>query len=197
MESALIIDAFVLVAALEADLGRHRKIGPWRILRPLFAAAAIIPLFLKAVTTTGAGLYLEIALASAGVALGLAATALMSVYRSPGTGRAVSRSGAGRAVGRASAGYAAVWVLVIGARAAFTYGSYHWFGSWLATWQLQHGVSVAAITDALIFNAVAMIAIRTVALAVRARRVTRQPSPRPAPAAQPPLSRTTHPGHAA
>ena len=98
MESALIIDAFVLVAALEADLGRHRKIGPWRILRPLFAAAAIIPLFLKAVTTTGAGLYLEIALAGAGVALGLAATALMSVYRSPGTGRAVSRSGAGRAV---------------------------------------------------------------------------------------------------
>ena len=89
MESALIIDAFVLVAALEADLGRHRKIGPWRILRPLFAAAAIIPLFLKAVTTTGAGLYLEIALAGAGVALGLAATALMSVYRSPGTGRAV------------------------------------------------------------------------------------------------------------
>ncbi len=188
MESALIIDAFVLVAALEADLGRHRKIGPWRILRPLFAAAAIIPLFLKAVTTTGAGLYLEIALAGAGVALGLAATALMSVYRSPGTGRAVSRAGAV---------YAAVWVLVIGARAAFTYGSYHWFGSWLATWQLQHGVSVAAITDALIFNAVAMIAIRTVALAVRARRVTRQPSPRPAPAAQPPLSRTTHPGHAA
>ena len=92
MESSLIIDAFVLVAALEADLGRHRKIGPWRILRPLFAGAAIIPLFLKAVTTTGAGLYLEIALAGACVALGLAATALMSVYRSPGTGRAVSRS---------------------------------------------------------------------------------------------------------
>jgi len=158
-----------------------------RILRPLLVAAAIIPLFLKAVTTAGAGLYLEIALAAAGLVLGLAVTALMPVYRSPATGRAISRAGAA---------YAAVWVIVIGARAAFTYGSAHWFGSWLVTWQLQHGVSVAAITDALIFNAVAMILIRTTALAVRARRVTRQPSPRSAPA-QPPLSRATRPGHAA
>ena len=188
MESALIIDVFVLAAALEADLGRHRKISWLRILRPLLVAAAIIPLFLKAVTTTGAGLYLEIALAGAGVVLGLLAIALMSVYRSPATGRAVSRAGAV---------YAALWVIVIGARAAFTYGSYHWFGSWLATWQLNHGVSVAAVTDALIFNAVAVILTRTVALAIRSRRVMGQPPSQPAPAARPALSRTTQPGHAA
>jgi len=188
MQSALIIDAFVLVAALEADLGRHRKIGLWRILRPLLVAAAIIPLYLRAVTAAGAGLYLEIALAGAGVALGLVATALMGVDRSPATGRAVSRAGAA---------YAAVWVIVIGARAAFTYGSYHWFGSWLAAWQLNHGISVAAITDALIFNAVAMILTRTAALAIRARHITGQPPSQPARPARPALSRAAHPGHAA
>jgi hypothetical protein len=36
--SALVIDLVVLVAALEADVGRHRKIGWLRIVRPLAVA---------------------------------------------------------------------------------------------------------------------------------------------------------------
>ena len=93
MNSALIVDAVVLTAVLEADFGQHREIGTFRILRPLFIAAGIIPLFLKAVVTTGNGLSLEIAAASAGVILGLVATYLMTVYRSPTTNKAVSRTG--------------------------------------------------------------------------------------------------------
>lgn len=162
MNSALIVDAVVLAAVLEADLGRHRKIGTLRILRPLFIAAAIVPLFLKAVVTSGNGLSLEIAAASAGVVLGLLAVTFMSVYRSPRTNKPVTRAGFA---------YAGLWTLVIGARAAFSYGSTHWFSHSLTTWMTQHSVTGAAITDGLIFMAVAMLLTRTLGMAVRARTV--------------------------
>ena len=55
MQSDLIVDAVLLAAVLEADLGGHRKIGKFRLLRPLALAAVIIPLYLTAVTTSGAG----------------------------------------------------------------------------------------------------------------------------------------------
>jgi hypothetical protein len=162
MNSALIVNAVILTAVLESDLGQHRKIGTFRILRPLFIAAGIIPLFLEAVVTTGNGLSLEIAAASAGVILGLVATYLMTVYRSPTTHKAVSRAGFA---------YAGLWTIVIGARAAFSYGSTHWFSHPLATWMTQHSVTGAAITDGLIFMAVAMLLTRTIAMAIRARTV--------------------------
>ena len=161
MQSDLIIDAIVLAAVLEADLGR-RKIGKFRIVRPLLLAGGIVPLYAKAVATTGTGLTLEIALAAAGVVLGLVATGLMTVYRNPATNKPVSRAGAG---------YAALWTVVIGARAAFSYGSTHWFSSQLVHWMTQHSVTGAGITDALIFMAVAMLVTRTTGLALRARRV--------------------------
>jgi len=162
MQSDLIVDAIVLAAVLEADLGRHRKIGKFRIVRPLLLAGGIVPLYVKAVTTTGAGLTLEVVLATAGIVLGLVATYLMTVYRSPGTNKAVSRVGAG---------YVALWTVVIGARAAFSYGSTHWYGPQLAHWMTAHAVTGAGITDALVFMAVTMLLTRTIAMAMRARHV--------------------------
>jgi hypothetical protein len=163
MDSALVVDAVLLGAVLEADLGSHRKIGRLRILRPLGIAAGIIPLYLKAVATTGHGLEVEITGAIAGLVLGVVATTLMSVYRSPKTGKAVSRTGFA---------YAALWTAVIGARAAFTYGSEHWFSHSLNTWMVQHSVTGAAITDGLIFMAVSMLLTRTIAMGIRARHAT-------------------------
>jgi hypothetical protein len=163
MSSALIVDAVLLTAVLEADLGAHRKIGKFRILRPLGVAALIIPLYLVAVTTTGNGLTLEITAAATGIILGLIATRLMGVYRSPDTNKPVSHAGFA---------YAALWAVVIGARAAFSYGSTHWFSHSLTTWMTQHSVTSAAITDALIFMAVAMLLTRTIGLAIRARHAT-------------------------
>jgi hypothetical protein len=163
MDSAVIVDAVLLAAVLEADLGPHRKIGRLRLLRPLAIAGGIIPLYLKAVATTGNGLTLEIAAAVTGIVLGLVATSLMSVSRSPSTGRPVSRAGIG---------YAALWTIVIGARAAFSYGSTHWFSHSLSSWMVQHSVTAAAITDGLIFMAVAMLMTRTIGIAIRARTVT-------------------------
>lgn len=162
MTSALLIDAFVLAAVLESDLGGHRRITIWRLLRPVLITAAIIPLFVEPVSTAGNRLLLEVALAAAGVVVGLAAMALMTVYRSPKTARAVSRAGGP---------YAALWAVVAGARAAFTYGSSHWFSSQLDHWMVHNAISADAITDALIFMAVTMVLARTGALAWRARRL--------------------------
>jgi hypothetical protein len=157
--SAMVVNAVVLAAVLEADVGSHRKVGWFRIARPLLMAAGIVPLYLKAFATHGAGLGLELGGAAAGLAAGLAAARLTRVYRSSRTAKPVSRAGAA---------YAALWICVIGARAAFSYGSVHWFSAPLGHWMASHDVSVAAITDALIVMAVAMLLARTLGLAVRA-----------------------------
>jgi hypothetical protein len=162
MKEALILNAIVLLVVLEADIGKHRKIGWFRILRPFVTSGVAVVIFIKAITTTGAGLTLELTLAAAGVVLGLAATALMGVYRSPKTHKPVSRAGAA---------YAALWVVVIGARTAFSYGSVHWFGPQLGHWMAQHAVTSDAVTDALIFMAIGMVLARTVGLVVRARHL--------------------------
>jgi membrane protease YdiL (CAAX protease family) len=166
---AMIVNGVVLATVLATDLGPARKIGPARLLRPVIAAAIIIPLFVDRPVTHGTGLMVEIAGAVAGLLGGLAAAALIGVYRSPKTGRPVSRAGWP---------YAILWTVVIGARAAFSYGSAHWFQPQIVSWAIANQVSVAAITDGLIFMAIVMVLVRTAGLRVRASRL-------PAPAADP------------
>jgi hypothetical protein len=122
----------------------------------------LIPLFVSRPVTHGTGLAVEIAGAIAGLLGGLAAAALMGVYRSPRTGQPVSR---------AAVPYAIFWVVVIGARAAFSYGAGHWFQGPLVSWAIANQVTVAAITDGLIFMAIAMVLVRTIGLGVRASRL--------------------------
>jgi hypothetical protein len=164
LTQALVINVAVLFAVLEADLGPHRKIGPFRLLRPVVLAGTIVPLFAKALVTQGDGLRIEVGGTLAGIACGLAAAGLTHVYRSPRTGRPVSRAGLG---------YAALWVAVAGARTAFSYGSEHWFSAQLGRWMVRHAVTGDAITDGLVLMAVAMTVTRTAALAVRAYGVRR------------------------
>ena len=161
LTQSLVIDAVVLAAVLEADVGRHRKIGVLRLVRPLLLAGGIVPLYLTALATHGTDLTLEVTGAAAGLLLGILASSLMRVYRQPGNGRTVSRAGAG---------YATVWIVVIGARAAFSYGSVHWFTGSLTDWMSRHQVNADAITNSLILMAVAMVLTRTVAMTVRAAR---------------------------
>jgi hypothetical protein len=166
LTSAMIVNAVVLIAVLEADLGSHRKIGRLRIARPLLLAAGIVPLYLKAFATHGTGFGLELIGAAAGILAGVAAASLTHVYRSPETGKPVSRAGAA---------YAALWITAIGARAAFSYGSVNWFNAPLGHWMARHDVSVAAITDILILMAVGMLLARTIGLATRAASLTQRP----------------------
>jgi hypothetical protein len=162
LTDAMIINGVVLVAVLEGDLGPHRKISKIRILRPLITIALVVPLFLDRPVTHGNGLLVELAGLAAGLLCGLVVTTLMRVYRSPKTGKPVSA---------ADFPYAIVWTLIVGARAAFTYGGAHWFSAQLAEWCVTHQVTLAAITDGLIFMAIAMVLTRTAGLATRASRL--------------------------
>ena len=161
LTEALIINGAVLISVLEGDLGPHRKIGKFRILRPLLTIAVVIPLFIDSPVTHGNGLLVELAGVAAGLFCGLVAIALMRVYRSPRTGRPVSAAGFP---------YAMVWIVVVGARTAFSIGAERWFPAQLDQWCLAHQVTGAAITDGLIFMALTMVLVRTVSLGTRARR---------------------------
>jgi hypothetical protein len=162
LTEAMIVNGVVLATVLATDLGPARKIGPMRMLRPVVAAAVIVPAFVDRPVTHGTGLVVELAGIVAGLLGGLAATAMMGVYRSPETGKPVSRAGAS---------YALLWIAVIGARAAFSYGAVHWFQGSLVGWAIANQVSVAAITDGLIFMALAMVLMRTAGLGIRASRL--------------------------
>jgi hypothetical protein len=162
LTEAMIVDGAVLAAVLATDLGAARKIGPARLLRPVVTAAVIIPLFADQPVTHGNGLVVEIAGAVAGLLCGLAALALIKVYRSPGTGRPASRAGAP---------YAIFWTAVVGARAAFSYGAAHWFQPQIVSWAIANQVTEAAVTDGLIFMAIVMVLVRTAGLGVRASRL--------------------------
>jgi hypothetical protein len=158
----LIVNIAVLFAVLEADLGR-RKISTFRILRPLFLAAGIVPLFVAHPATTGNGEILEIALAGLGALLGVvAAGGLMTVGFDDASQQSVSTADG------------AFWVVIIGARLLFTYGANHWYHTQLGHWMVTNGVTVDALTDALIFMAVAMAVTRTLRLALGRTQVRRQ-----------------------
>jgi hypothetical protein len=160
-----ILNLVVLGVLLEADLGR-RKIGWFRVLRPLVTAGAFVGVYLTSVPTSGHNLVLLAIAAVAGVLVGLVAHLFMSV----GYGPVKSRKGVrDRALSRAGFGYATFWTVIFAGRLVFIYGSEHWFSQSIGQFLLTNQLSVAGLTDSLIVMAITMALARTALLGVRGR----------------------------
>jgi hypothetical protein len=165
-----ILNLVVLAVLLEADLGR-RKIGWFRVLRPLITAAAVVAVYLTSVPTSAHNLALQAVGAGVGILLGLAAHLFMSVSYGPVNSRRGVRD---RAVSRAGFGYAAFWTVIFAGRLVFIYGSEHWFSHSLGQFLLAHQLSVTGLTDSLIFMAITMAMARSALLGARGRAAARR-----------------------
>jgi hypothetical protein len=176
--SVWIINLVVLGAVYESDLG-HRKITWFRVIRPILLTGVIVSFNLTGVATRGDALAFELLLPVLGIVLGVCAGSLFKVTLGPDE----------RGWTRAGSTYALLWAAVIGARLAFAYATSnsHQVQHWLAT----HHITPAAITDGLIFMAVAMLLTRTVVLVVRGRVVRSRPEVATVPDVRPTVSPAT------
>lgn len=159
----LLLNLIVLGVALESDVGR-RKVGPFRVFRPLITALVIVPFFFQGMSLSGNGLILEIGATAVGLALGLAALAPMKFEYDADEHRVYSRAGLV---------YVAGWVAITALKLFFSYGSTDIWGRQLFAWMNENGIGVDAFRAAFIFLNVATMVARVGAIYFRGSATAR------------------------
>jgi len=178
----VIMQLTILAVVLESDLGR-RKIGWFRVGRPIVGVTLIVPFFFTSLPTGENDLLLQGVGALAGAVLGLFSVCppLVSVDFEPDwRGRRPRTSptpGRPAAVSRSGAGYAAVWIAVTAARLGFAYGAQHVFPVGLGMFLATHHLSATGLTNCFIFLSVGMSLFRSLGLWVRGRACLAQAGP--------------------
>jgi len=167
----VILQLAMLTVVLESDLGR-RKIGWFRVWRPVVTIAIIVPFFFTSLPVSGRDLVLQGAGALTGALLGLASVspAFVSVSYNPEWRRRWPRSRRqGAAVSQAGLGYAVIWVAVTVARLGFAYSAQHLFPAELGQFLATSRLSATALANAFIFLALGMSLSRCLLLEIRGR----------------------------
>jgi hypothetical protein len=186
----VILQLAVLGVVLESDLGR-RKIGWFRVLRPVITVIVIVPFFFTTLPTARNDLVLQGAGLLAGALLGLASVSplLVSVHWDPAwrphrrfrSARTPVRPPASpvrpAAVSQAGAGYALIWIVVTAGRLGFAYGAQHVFPAALGQFLVGHQLSDTALSNAFIFLALGMDLFRSILLWGRGRHARRAMTP--------------------
>lgn len=160
---AIWLNLIVFAVAVHSDVGR-RKVGPFRVLRPLVTATAIVPFFLKGLFFSGNALKLELAGTAVGILLGLLATSPMRFEYDSAKYRVFTRAGWI---------YAGSWGIVTAGKICFSYGAQHWFPRQLGKWMYQNGLTANSLTAAIICLNIAMMLARVGYIFLRARRTAR------------------------
>jgi hypothetical protein len=148
------------VVILATQLGR-REPDAKRLIMPLVLVGAVGFKYVRHLPSGSVSHLLELGGVLVGVAFGLASIALVKVERNPVNGKPVTNAGWG---------YAAVWTAALAGRLAFAYGSTHWFEGSLAGFSMTHHVPGATYGAAFVLMVVAMIAVRTIGIVVRANQ---------------------------
>ena len=152
----------LLAFVLGTNLGTRTVTGR-RLLLPVVLVLVAGWFFLQDLSTTAGDARLELAGALVGVALGVAAAALMPVRR----------DGAGRIVTTAGVGYAVLWIAVIGGRIAFAYSATGWASRSVGEFSMTQQITgAAAWTAAFVLMALAMVLTRVAVTAAHARIIT-------------------------
>lgn len=150
----------ILAVVLFSDLG-SRKLGLHRIVRPIIATGVTVALYLHTIPSGGNDLYLELAGAAIGVALGLISIRAIKV----------SRAASGEIITRAGVAYALLWIATVGVRLTFGYGAQHIFPAAIHNFMLNQNItSPNAITAAFILMILGEVTTRTISLHVRSHR---------------------------
>ena len=157
--SQYVLNIAILVWILWANLGTH-VLTPRRVLLPLAIAAVVGFSYLHGVPTAGNDLRLEVIGLLAGIGFGVLAALLVRVRRT-----------ADGVLTTAGAPFAALWIVVIGGRMLFAYGSDHWFGDAIVRFSIRHDITSGdAWTAAFVLMALAMIAARVLVTGLAAAR---------------------------